>query len=386
MRFIKHSDGKLTCFAIRKPDDMHQHVRQDAILKLVVPMVAKRFGRAIIMPNTVPPITTFEMVMKYIHEILVARDESGYRNFVPLMTMYLTDKLEPKEVEGGLQNKVVFGIKYYPPGLTTNSDEGVQNPASLWTPGTKPFECLRMLAKYAKVFLIHAADGVASDNWQSVGGHTYRGGDELDPYDQEEHFIRETLPRIVDAHPDLRISVEHMSTIHGVAFMRRNGGAFLGCSLTAHHFLLDRRDLFRRGYWPHRDWRPVIQSFEHTQELRAFAAEDHRFVWLGSDSAPHPRDKKESACCASGVLMAHAAIELYAEAFEKFGALDERFERFASINGSQFYGLFPNEEEITLVREDWEVKPLFVGQYVSAGSYTPIVPFRQGETVRWKLT
>jgi dihydroorotase len=391
----KDGDGNVTKFRMAKPTDMHQHLRQGAMLNLVVPMITKRFRTAIVMPNLVPPVTSVAQLQVYLREIRAAAG----RSFWPLMTLYLTDTLEPAEVRDVLSSKLGIGIKYYPPGLTTNSDSGVQDPASLWTKGTKPYRCLRELADYGGVFLIHAADGIATGTWDNEG-RFYIKGEELDPFDQEPHFICNTLPCIRDAHPELKISIEHLSTAMGAAWLAEQGGEKLGCSLTAHHLLLDRRDVFRRGFNPHRSWMPVIQSFEHAQELRRLAKEDLPFVWLGSDSAPHPRSKKEAACCASGVLMAHAGIELYVEAFEDMGALDERFERFASVNGrkffgvDEFYGLKPSDETIELERKEWKVEqPLICSNPLWWNSEDPplqresveVVPFRLGEKIRWKF-
>jgi dihydroorotase len=380
VHIVRKPGGVIDSVTMIKPADMHQHVRQGAMLKLVAPMVARRFYAAIIMPNTVPPITTAHMMSMYFDEIeTVLRKER--RKMQLLMTMYLTDTLGPVEVLRALDLGLA-GVKYYPRGLTTNSDSGVADPVSLWTPGTSPYEVLGILADRGAVLLLHAADGFDTK------------GTELDPYDQEEHFMMQTLPRIVDAHPDLKISVEHLSTATGADKMRHYGKSSngrIGCSLTAHHQLLDRRDLFRGGYRPHRDWRPVIQPSEHTQELRRLASEDLSFVWLGSDSAPHPRAKKESDCCASGVLMAHAGIELYAEAFDAIQALDNRFERFASINGPRFYGIEPSTEQISLIREPWTVPPMFIAQEEAApkagglSMHQEIIPFRQGEKIEWKL-
>ena len=358
---------------MRKPFDMHQHLRQDDMLRLVAPMVAKRFAGAVVMPNTTPPITTIKQLTSYAMDIIMATDNK----LKILGTFYLTDTLDSKEVVSACEKDMLKGIKYYPAGLTTNSDSGVKDPTALWTKGTKPLECLRALAEHSGVLLLHAADGRAMQDW-AVGDRTYRAGDLLDPYDQEMHFIWATLPRIMDAHPDLKISVEHLSTLDA-----------LGCSLTAQHLLLDRRDSFSKGtqmgFNPHRFWWPIIQPKEHRDELRHFAAEGHSFVWLGSDSAPHPVGKKLADCCTGGVLMAHAGIELYAETFE--GMLD-KFENFACINGPGFYGIEPSNETITLVREEWKVEKPFVTISTATGIQVPfeeVIPFRLGETIRWKL-
>ncbi|HVV15116.1 MAG TPA: hypothetical protein VHD55_01820 [Candidatus Paceibacterota bacterium] len=372
---------------MRKPADMHQHVRTGATLELVAPMVRARFATFVAMPNTQPDyITTSDALVAYHSEIVGAMfPEWSARGYKPgkdpdrvpdcLMTLYFTDALEPKEIEHSLPYPFA-GVKYYPRGLTTNSDKGIADPASLWTPGTKAYEVVRMLADSDKVLLMHGADGLDKDRH------------ELDPFEQEPHFFRETLPRTMDAHPDAKISVEHLSTAVGAEFIRNHGSERLGCSLTPHHLLLDRRDVLRGGFNPHRYWLPPIQSSEHKEELRRLAAEDHPFVWLGSDSAPHTVDKKQAACCAGGVLTAHAGIELYVEAFEDMGALDDRFERFASVNGPRFYGYEPSGEKITLIREEWKFNNFFCLSTDVSQRLNPeqnIRPFRLGEPIRWKL-
>jgi dihydroorotase len=364
---------------MRKPADFHQHFRQGARLKVTAPLVAKRFGLALQMPNLDTPITTLQQMMSNRWDILEAAKTPGFR---VVMTAYMTPTLEPGEVELMCKHPDFAGIKYYPNGLTTKSEFGLKDPTVLWTPGTKPYECLRVLAAYAKVFLIHAADGIARSD-VTIRTRHYRAGDELDPYDQEPHFVKCTLPYIRVSHSNLKISFEHISTIEGVGFLREYGNdTTLGCSVTSQHLLIDRRDTHRGGLRPHNFWFPVPQSFEHTQELRKFVGEGHPFVWLGSDSAPHYLKKKEADCCAGGVMTAHAGIELYAEAFANMGAL-KHFENFASVNGPKFFGFPPSEGTITLVPKPWMVKDLF---YVEeADDVEPMRPFRLGEMVQWKL-
>jgi len=374
MKIIRdEANGEAVRINMRKPYDMHQHLRRDAMLKLVAPMVARRFAGAVIMPNTVPPITTAEMAWRYQEEIAEAWD-LNIGSFEPLMTLYLTDMLEPREVALRFAKRTAVGVKYYPRGLTTGSDSGVKDPASLWTKGTKPYEVLRALAEQNKVLLLHAADGL----------DTY--GDELDPYEQEKHFIENTLPYIIDAHPTLKISVEHLSTKEGAEFVGKYGGKRLGCSLTAHHLMIDRRDVFRGGFHPHMHWWPIIQPQEHKEALRDLAREGPPFVWLGSDSAPHPIGKKETRCCIGGVLTAHAGIEFYTDVFEEIGILD-KLEQFSSVNGPSFFGIEPSKEQITLVREEWKIeKPFFVAKLGTPLSKTEeVIPFRLGEAVGWKL-
>ena len=367
MRIEKLLDDVGSRVVIPKPFDMHHHPRDGHLLRIIAPMLAKRFAGGIIMPNTVPPITTAAMVQEYYEKIV----EAAGQPFRPLMTLYLTDTLDHWEVDMALSAGLTAGVKYYPRGLTTNSDSGVSDPAALWTEDTGPYQVLRTLSERGAILLLHAADGFNAN------------GEELDPYEQEPHFIRETLPRIIDAHPELKISVEHLSTKNGATFIQENGSERLGCSLTPHHLLLDRRDLHRGGFNPHNSWIPIIQGQEHKEALRELASAGHSFVWLGSDSAPHPIGDKEAACCKGGVMTVHAGIELYAEAFETMGALD-KLENFASIYGPAFYGVPPSDELITLVRERWTVLDNF-----SIPAEDPrmgqIRPFRRGESVGWKL-
>ena len=351
---------------ITRPSDFHQHLRDGGLMSVVANMVFDRFANALVMPNLQPPVTTYQHMAAYRHAILSERPTAN-----PIMTLYLTDELQPSEINLGAKHAWFAGVKYYPRGLTTNSDSGVAVPADLWTPGRPAFDALLALADCGRVLLLHAADGFD------------RHGDELDPFDQEPHFIRETLPRIIDAHPELKISVEHMSTMQGAEFIFVNGGERLGCSLTAHHLLLDRRDMLRGGMRPNRFWWPIIQGKDHRDALRGLVEERLPFVWLGSDSAPHRRSKKLNECCSGGVLMAHAGIELYAEAFAEIDALDY-LEAFASINGCRFFKVPIPTDTITLREEPWIVRNLFMTAS-GEGSDDPVVPFRYGEEVKWSM-
>ena len=364
MEVKRYTNNTIAEIELPRPFDGHGHPRRDELLRLVGPMMAKRFASGIVMPNTKPPITSRLVASEYRDDILHSTDH----RFSQLMTLYLTDTLDPAELNE-MRTWGIYGVKYYPKGLTTNSDSGVFSPSSLWTPGTNAFNVLRKLAEEGGVLLLHAADGFDKNN------------NELDPYDQEPHFIRESLPRVKDAHPDLKISVEHLSTAVGAEFMFKNGGYKLGCSITLHHLTKDRRDVFRGGFRPHLMWWPIIQPAEHKEAIQALAIADKRFVWLGTDSAPHPVSSKRADCCMGGVLTHHMALEGYVEAFEDLGALDDRFERFASINGPKFFGFPPSIKTITLVREDWTVK----NSYLTEGLQEEIIPFRYGETMRWKI-
>lgn len=369
MKVVNYPGGPVAQITITKPFDMHHHVRDGEMLKIIGPMLARRFEGAIIMPNTVPPVTTAARVAEYWSEIIAVTGD----DFVPLMTMYLTDTLKPSEVELAITTHDLAGVKYYPRGLTTNSESGVADPAALWTEGTLPYETLQTLTRHRKVLLLHAADGFD------------KNGVELDPYEQEPHFLRETLPRIREKHPDLRISLEHISTEQGADLMCVEGGSDFGCSLTPHHLLTDRRDTLRGGFNPHRFWIPPPQALHHRLALQSLAKSGYDHVWLGSDSAPHPLSDKEAACCKGGVMTVHAGIELYAEAFDEMNAL-HRLEAFASVNGPRFYGVEPSSEEITLRRERWRVFEVYAFEKMPSDSRAGIVrPFRLGEDVQWKL-
>jgi dihydroorotase len=369
--------GNPTHIRIRMPADLHHHFRQRERTRIIAPLVARRFWLALAMPNLKPPITTVEQMNAHGQEVV---DASGGTLRV-LRTLYLTDKLSPHQVVAACRHEDFAGIKYYPAGLTTNSDEGVTNPEALWTRGTAPHTCLQVLADHGKVLLLHAADGVARKDVR-VRSRNYCKGDELDPYDQEPHFVAHTLPDIMSKHPSLKISFEHLSTGEGAEFMRRYGSKWLGCGLTPQHMLTDRRDTHRRGLRPHGFWFPALQALEHRQEVNRFAGEGFPFCWLASDSAMHLKKDKESECCAGGVITAHAGIELYVEAFEAIGALN-KLEAFASVNGPRFYGIEPSDRYIELVRQPWKVTNLL---YVDEGDgMEPIHPFRLGEVVQWKL-
>lgn len=396
MEVTRDVEGRPVKIRMRKPADMHHHFRapKSAMFKIATQHVPSRFALAVAMPNLIPPITTFQEMEEY-YRALVEALASSNGTCQPLMTLYLTDTLDPKEVERCCAQPYVVGVKYYPGGkpgveLTTGSGSGVTNPSALFTPGTQPYEILRVLDDHGKVLLMHGADGFAYYGPARFDETSYEEGEELSPDHQEQHFITATLPRIIDAHPSLKKTVEHLSTKEGAAFLSQNGGKYLGCSLTYQHLGLDDRDLFRGGFNPYRSWIPKIQKKEDREALRALAKADRPFVWLGSDSAPHPRGVKESLCCKGGVFTAHAGLELYVEAFEDMGALDDRFERFALINGPYFFGFGTSKEIITLERREWKVTQPFVAVTdTPSGNSEPMeeatIPFRLGETVRWSL-
>ncbi|OGF83138.1 hypothetical protein A3B18_01710 [Candidatus Giovannonibacteria bacterium RIFCSPLOWO2_01_FULL_46_13] len=372
MEIVQNGEGKTARIKTRKWADMHHHFREGKMLKLIAPMVRKRFAIAVAMPNLPEPTTTSGAMTEYRERILseTREDEGGNTNFQCLSTLYLTDTMDLGEVVKSMSLGAV-GVKYYPPGLTTNSESGVQNPASMWTRGTIPYLVLSFLSTSGKVLLLHAADGFDEKK------------NEIDPFDQEKHFIRKTLPRIIDAHSDLKISVEHLSSRAGVDFLRKHGGSRLGCSITPQHLLCDRRDLFRGGFRPHNFWWPIFGREEDRDALREFVKEGRGYVYAGTDSAPHPISEKEKDGCKGGVMVAHAAVEFYLEAFEKMDALDERLENFGCINGPRFYGLEPSKEEITFERRKRVLPTRFT--FNKEGSEIVIRPFRAGEKINWQL-
>lgn len=325
------------------PFDAHVHGRQGALLKSVAPMTARQFWGAIFEPNLDTPITTRAQGRAYKAEILEATALTP--SFEPHVLAYLTDDGDPDELHEGLDDGTFIGSKFYPKGATTNSDSGILDVRTLWTPGTKQHESIKALSATGKVGQLHCELNYDLD------------GNELDPYDKEPYFFKQVMPRLLDAHPDVKWSCEHLTCAEGVAFMRRYGGPRLGCSITPHHLLYDRRDMFRGGLRPHLFCLPVIKASEHREALIELATDGFPFVYAGTDSAPHDRRKKECDCCSGGVFTAHAAVEMYAMIFEaRRGCIDDHFEGFMALRGPSFYGLKTRHEETReLVRNQWTV-------------------------------
>jgi dihydroorotase len=334
--------GQQAIIRVLKGLDTHVHGRQGDLLRAVAPMTARQFWGAIFEPNLQPPITTPEQGRAYVREIKEAC--SGFPGFRPYVLAYLTDALEPSVLAEGLADDTFIGAKFYPKGATTNSDSGIVDVSALWTPGTRQHDVIRTLAEHHKVIQLHCE--------LNFDLH----GRELDPYDKEPYFFKEILPRLLEAHPDARWSCEHLTCTEGADFMRMHGGRNLGCSVTPHHLLYDRRDMFRGGLRPHLFCLPVIKASEHRTALLDLATSGLPFVYAGTDSAPHDRRKKECDCCSGGVFTAHAAVELYAEAFEEHcGVIDGCFDAFMGRNGPAFYDLSANDELIELRKEAWSV-------------------------------
>jgi len=338
---------------ITRPDDWHLHLRDGAALAAVLPDTARRFARAIVMPNLKPPVTTVALAKAYRERILAALP-AGMK-FAPLMTLYLTDNMPPAEVDAARASGVVHAVKLYPAGATTNSDAGVSDLR----------KCAATLARMEKLGLPLLVHGEVTDP-------------AVDIFDREAVFIDTVLAPLLKDFPALRVVLEHVTTRDGIDFVR-GSGANVAATLTAHHLLLNRNALFVGGIRPHHYCLPVLKRETHRQALVAAAVSGDPKFFLGTDSAPHAQGAKEAACGCAGCYTAHAGIELYAEAFEAAGALD-RLEGFASFYGADYYGLPRNTDTVTLRREAQAVPASLA--YSGADH---LVPLRAGETVAWRL-
>jgi dihydroorotase len=343
--------GEVVELTMTRPDDMHVHLRDEAMLAAVLPDTARRFGRAIVMPNLKPPVRTVMDAEAYRKRILAALPSALVGRFTPLMTLYLTDNTTSKDIIAAWKSGFVQAVKYYPAGATTNSDAGV----------TYIWDVYRVLAKMEEVGMPLLLHGEVTDP-------------AVDVFDREAVFIDRVLEPLLLKLPRLKVVLEHVTTKQGVGFVKA-AGPNVAATITAHHLLYNRNAMFAGGMRPHFYCLPVLKRESHRQALiEAVTSGDPKF-FLGSDSAPHLRAAKESACGCAGIYTAHAAIELYAEAFELAGALD-KLEAFASFHGPDFYGLQRNTETITLRREPWREDSIH-------GS--GVVPMRAGETIQWKL-
>ncbi len=334
---------RIDSYTMPRAMNAHGHPRIGPLMKLVAPHIAERYAICVAMPNPKDYlITSVDRMLEY-HRQLTDLTEGKVRW---LMKLYFTETLTPQEMEQACAFKDFAGLKYYPKGLTTNSDEGIRDPSLLWTPGTNPYEVLRVATTTSKPTSYHGADGFNSR------------GDELDPYEQERHFYQETFPRIIEAHKDGRHIGEHLTTSWGADFMQKNGSDTIGCTLTAHHLHLDRRDVYRKGFRSMYFCWPVVQPLEHKLAIGNLAVAGHSFVMLGDDGAGHPREAKECGCCAGGVYTAPVSLELYIEHFANKDAL-QQFEAFASLNGPRFYGIEPATDTVTLWRRPWHPRNMF---------------------------
>ncbi|MGD9000101.1 MAG: dihydroorotase [Granulosicoccaceae bacterium] len=337
---------------ITRPDDWHLHVRDDAGMASVIGHTAARFGRAIIMPNLKPPVTTVAQAEAYRERILAALPAGT--DFTPLMTLYLTDNTAGTEIARAASNEHVHAVKLYPAGATTHSDAGV-------TAIEKTFAALEAMQEHGLPLLVH---GEATSP-------------EVDVFDREKVFIDRTLQTILQRFPDLRVVFEHITTADAVSFVREAGDN-IAATITVHHLLMNRNAMFAGGIRPHHYCLPVLKREQHRTALVEAATSGESRFFLGTDSAPHPKHAKESACGCAGMYTAHAAIELYAEVFDAAGALD-KLEGFASHYGADFYRLPRNTGTITLTRQRWQVPSEY------AFGQDTVVPLRAGETISWQL-
>ena len=335
-----------------RPDDWHIHLRDGAALTQTVADVARTFGRAIVMPNLVPPVRNAEQADAYRHRILAARP-AGSR-FEPLLVLYLTDRTTPAEIREAKASGFVHAAKLYPAGATTNSDSGVTLIDNI-------FAALEAMAEVGLPLLVH--------------GEVTRS--EVDVFDREKMFIDEHLTRVVERFPTLKVVFEHITTGDAVQFVQ-GSSSNVGATITAHHLLYNRNHMLVGGIRPHFYCLPILKRNVHQEALLDAATSGSPKFFLGTDSAPHARHAKEAACGCAGCYTAYAAIELYAEAFEQRNALD-KLEAFASHHGPDFYGLPRNSGQITLVREEWTAPAS-----LPFGEQT-VIPLRAGETQRWRL-
>ncbi len=342
----------LDSLTLTRPDDWHLHVRDGAQLASVVPFTARQFARAVIMPNLKPPVTTVEQARAYRERILAALPAGS--TFEPLMTLYLTDATTPDEIRAAKASGIIVGAKLYPAGATTHSDAGVTNIEKI-------YPALEAMEECGLVFQVH---GEVTDP-------------HIDIFDRESVFIDRVMARVAERFPHLKIVFEHVTTREAVQFVT-SGRAGIAATVTPQHLLLNRNALFQGGIRPHHYCLPVLKRERDRLALIEAATGDDARFFLGTDSAPHARHTKETSCGCAGIFSAHAAIELYAEAFEDAGRLD-RLEAFASLRGADFYGLPRNRERITLTRRDWTPPNAY------AFGKDELVPFRAGETVRWQL-
>lgn len=342
----------MTRLTITRPDDWHLHLRDGDVLGSVLPHTALRFGRAIVMPNLVPPVTTTEQALAYRERILAAVPPS--LSFHPLMTLFLTDKTTPSEIVKAKLSGIVHGIKYYPARATTNSHAGVCNIRESYSVFAAMEEIDLPLLMHGEVF-----------------------DPQVDVFDREAVFIERHLEQLVQTFPALRIVLEHITTSAAVDFVSA-APATIAATITAHHLLLNRNAMFDGGLRPHHYCLPLLKREAHRRVLVAAATGGNPKFFLGTDSAPHLRQAKESACGCAGIYTAHAAIELYAEVFEQAGALNQ-LEAFASFHGSDFYQQPRNLSTITLEKNPWIVPE----ELIMGHGYC--VPLRAGETVAWRL-
>lgn len=341
-----------TTITITRPDDWHLHLRDGAALSAVLPDAARRFGRAIVMPNLRPPVTTTALAHAYRERIVqVLPAGSGFQ---PLMTLYLTDNTSADEIVQAKDSGIVHGVKLYPAGATTNSDSGVTNLGHC-------VKALEAMERHGVPLLVHAE--VTDAN--------------VDVFDRERVFIERNMIPLLERFQGLRVVFEHITTKDAAEFVA-GASENIAATVTAHHLLMNRNAMFNGGIRPHHYCLPVLKREEHRLALVAAATSGNPKFFLGTDSAPHAKSAKEAACGCAGMYTAHAGIELYAEVFDEAGALD-RLEAFASFHGPDFYRLPRNTDKITLEKNAWEVPASL------PFADEELVPLRASSTIAWRL-
>ncbi len=338
--------------SIQRPDDWHVHLRDGAALRSVVSFTAARFGRAIIMPNLQPPIATTEMARAYRQRIIAALPEGS--RFEPLLTLYLTNTTSAAEIDLARASGFIHGVKFYPAGATTHSDAGVTDIKNV-------YGVLAHMERVGMRLLVHGESPQP----------------DIDVFDREAHFIDTVLAPLLERFPQLQVVFEHITTERAVQFVTA-ARAGIAATITPQHLLHNRNAMFQGGIRPHYFCWPILKRERDREALLHAATSGNPRFFLGTDSAPHERHTKENACGCAGMFTAHAAIELYAEAFESVGRL-ERLQAFASHFGADFYGLARHTDTITLIKEPW-VSP---NQYQFGEGV--VVPYRAGGSVGWRL-
>ncbi len=341
-----------TRLEITRPDDWHLHLRDGDVLASVVGHTAERFARAIVMPNLKPPVTTVAQADAYRTRILASLPRGAA--FRPLMTLYLTEAMRPEEIAKAKASGTVFAVKYYPAGATTNSEDGVRDLANV-------YPVLEAMQEHDLPLLLH---GEVTDP-------------DVDIFDRERVFIERHLMPLQTRFPRLRMVLEHITTRDAVQFVSE-APKEIAATITPHHLLLNRNAIFQGGLNPHHYCAPILKRESHRQAVLQAATSGNPAFFLGTDSAPHAREAKETACGCAGIYSAHAAIELYAEAFEEAGHLD-RLEAFASFHGADFYRLPRNTERIVMARKPWRVP-----EELPLGAGT-CVPLHGGRTLQWSI-
>ncbi|WP_428773470.1 dihydroorotase [Vibrio sp.] len=341
----------MTTLTITRPDDWHVHLRDGDVLTDTVRDISRYNGRALIMPNTVPPVTTTELALAYRERIMAAKPAA---QFEPLMSLYLTDNTSVEEIKKAKASGKIVAAKLYPAGATTNSDSGV-------TSAEKIYPVLQAMQQEGMLLLVH---GEVTTN-------------DVDIFDREKAFLDNVLAPIVRDFPELKVVLEHITTADAAEFVRQAGDN-VAATITAHHLMYNRNHMLVGGIKPHFYCLPILKRNTHQQALIEAATSGSKKFFLGTDSAPHAKDQKESACGCAGSYTAHAALELYAEVFEQEGKLDQ-LEAFASHNGPDFYGLPRNRDSVTLVKQEWTVPASMpFGQDI-------VVPIKANETIGWQV-